>query len=335
MFLATCFRRNEAIFRKGVVNLINLFDVQARGPWISMAFPDVGLPLDVIPSHVKACAPIVLDIAPAEERDRDCSVVEEDSTMLVNLARGVQKIGAYSDAFLGPVEKYLRNGRLRIEKWLNVDPVSLLNTGDAALSVHHGGANCYREAVLLVQRAIRRHAPHLPTAVTVPECRGSSCLRGGLAQLWRIAEYLGGGLWPGKETAPCGTPMPSEGFIDGRRKYFFAGEGQGTRREGGRDAAASEVGSLGEAARLSWSGGRPDVKAGDAASGVWRPGATGCDSQPFAAELCARSQRPRTELPFAEAGRASATREYGLAASGLRRSVPLHAVPRAGLHFPR
>jgi hypothetical protein len=42
----------------------------------------------------------------------------------------------------------VENGRLRIERWLNVDPTALLETGDIALSVHHGGANCYQEAIL-------------------------------------------------------------------------------------------------------------------------------------------------------------------------------------------
>jgi hypothetical protein len=34
-----------------------------------------------------------------------------------------------------------------MSKWLAVDPVSLLETGDVVVSVHHGGSNCYHEAI--------------------------------------------------------------------------------------------------------------------------------------------------------------------------------------------
>ncbi|CAN8095890.1 unnamed protein product [Discula destructiva] len=37
--------------------------------------------------------------------------------------------------------------RVRVVEWLTVDPVSLLETGHVVASVHHGGSNCFHEAI--------------------------------------------------------------------------------------------------------------------------------------------------------------------------------------------
>lgn len=57
------------------------------------------------------------------------------------------KVGEYSDNFLDPLQQFVAWGRLRMDKWLSVDPTSLLETGDIVASVHHGGSNCYHEAI--------------------------------------------------------------------------------------------------------------------------------------------------------------------------------------------
>lgn len=59
-----------------------------------------------------------------------------------------RKASVYNDDFLKPVQKYVDSGRLRLEDWLKIDPVSMLRAGYITLSVHHGGANCYSEALL-------------------------------------------------------------------------------------------------------------------------------------------------------------------------------------------
>lgn len=53
----------------------------------------------------------------------------------------------YSDDFFAPLKLYSEQGRLRMSNWLKADPFALLNTGHVAVSVHHGGANCYNEAI--------------------------------------------------------------------------------------------------------------------------------------------------------------------------------------------
>lgn len=47
---------------------------------------------------------------------------------------------------LGSIEERVI-GRFRLENWLNADPAALLEIGHIILSVHHGGSNCYHEAV--------------------------------------------------------------------------------------------------------------------------------------------------------------------------------------------
>lgn len=57
------------------------------------------------------------------------------------------KAGEYSDHVLSSVQPYMENGRLKMEKWLSVDPTSILETGDIIASIHHGGSNCYHETL--------------------------------------------------------------------------------------------------------------------------------------------------------------------------------------------
>jgi len=34
-----------------------------------------------------------------------------------------------------------------VEKWLGIDPAAMMETGNIVASVHHGGTNCFFEAV--------------------------------------------------------------------------------------------------------------------------------------------------------------------------------------------
>jgi hypothetical protein len=57
------------------------------------------------------------------------------------------KMGEYPDDGLLPLKPYLDSDRMRMPNWLIADPSSLLETGDIVASVHHGGSNCYHEAI--------------------------------------------------------------------------------------------------------------------------------------------------------------------------------------------
>lgn len=53
----------------------------------------------------------------------------------------------YSYEFLDVLNEEIRADRVRMSKWIKVDPLALLETGDIVVSVHHGGANCFHEAI--------------------------------------------------------------------------------------------------------------------------------------------------------------------------------------------
>lgn len=148
-------------------------------PAIIATFPEANLPLEVVPDTTRFCGPVVADAATVEEQDPElASWLKQGPTMMVNLGSLVQysqerdsimveairivlvsaensqvlwkfrKAEKYGDEVFDPVREYISNGRLRVETWLNVDPISLLQTGDIAVSVHHGGAGCFHEAIL-------------------------------------------------------------------------------------------------------------------------------------------------------------------------------------------
>ncbi|UKZ76213.1 hypothetical protein TrVFT333_003910 [Trichoderma virens FT-333] len=200
---------------QGIPRAINVFDMMRQDvPWIAMSYPEANFPLEYIPGNFRVVGPLVLDVAPAETQSAELAGwIKRAPTILVNLgsafryeeprarvmAEGIaavldatdaqvlwkmRKSKEYSDDFFGPAKKYIDEGRLRLESWLDVDPTSLYNTGDIAVSVHHGGANCFYESVLagIPSVVLPLWADHYSYAQT--------------------AEYLGVGIWPNKKTAP-------------------------------------------------------------------------------------------------------------------------------------
>ena len=164
--------------RNGIVKPLDVFSVYQKDLlWISQSSPQADFPISVIPENVVACGPIFLSSAPASEQDPELSSwLERAPTVLINLgssvnydevsatemAQGIKillansraqvlwkfnKRNEFSDEFLSDLSDEIAHGRVRLAKWLKADPAALLETGNIALSVHHGGANCYHEAV--------------------------------------------------------------------------------------------------------------------------------------------------------------------------------------------
>jgi hypothetical protein len=48
---------------------------------------------------------------------------------------------------LKAIENEVATGRVRVEEWLSVDPLAVLQSGHVACSVHHGGSNSFHEAL--------------------------------------------------------------------------------------------------------------------------------------------------------------------------------------------
>ncbi|KAL6870391.1 family 1 glycosyltransferase [Trichoderma novae-zelandiae] len=249
----------------GIPRPVNLFEMSRQDvPWIAMSYPEAGYPIEVIPDNFRIVGPLVLDVAPAETQSAGLAAwLKQAPTILVNLGSAfryeesravvmaeaiavvldatdaqilwkMRKTGVYGDDFLEPLRKHVEAGRLRLETWLEVDPMSLYKTGDIAVSVHHGGANCYYEAVLagIPSVVLPLWADHYNYAQT--------------------AEYLGVGIWPNKTLAPDWEAAGlAEAFLDalgGSRSVAMRENAKALARKGeeygGRKLAARLVAEM-------------------------------------------------------------------------------------------
>lgn len=171
-------RKKAFLKENGITNPLDFFSVYNKDlVWLTQSSLDADFPMSIIPSNVVACGPIFLSTAPAVEQDKELATwLQKAPTVLINLgssvnydekaatemARAVKELletsgvqvlwkfnkrREFPDSFLAELQEYIAQGRLRLEKWIKIDPASLLETGNVVLSVHHGGANCYHEAV--------------------------------------------------------------------------------------------------------------------------------------------------------------------------------------------
>ncbi|KAI0914220.1 hypothetical protein F4823DRAFT_573654 [Ustulina deusta] len=169
----------------GIIHPVNWFNLRnADVPWFTQALPGASTPVDVLPQNVTLTGPIILSLSRAEEQApaltewlartptvllslgslfiwteahatamaqaiADMLVWRSDLQVLWKFVKApIDNEGTtYGDEFMTPLRPFLEDGRLRIESWLDVQPVSLLETGHIVASVHHGGAGCYHEAL--------------------------------------------------------------------------------------------------------------------------------------------------------------------------------------------
>lgn len=169
---------------KGIANPNDFFTVyNEHMTWICSSSVHSDFPITVVPENVKACGPIYLATASAEQQDPELAAwLVQAPTVLINLgsvtdynelratemAKAIEvllqktdvqvlwkfnkrvysdKRAAFTSDFLGPLKT---NPRLRMENWIKIDPAAMMKTGNIVASVHHGGANCYHEAVAYV-----------------------------------------------------------------------------------------------------------------------------------------------------------------------------------------
>ncbi|KAF2973329.1 hypothetical protein GQX73_g356 [Xylaria multiplex] len=175
----------EYLNSKGLTHPVNWYNIRnADVPWFTQALPGASTPVDVVPQNVTLTGPMILSLTPAEEHAPALTAwLSRAPTVLISLgslfawteahatamAQALADTLAteshhqvlwkfvkapydaegttYDDEFMTPLRPFLESGRLRIESWLDVQPVSLLETGHIVASVHHGGAGCYSEAL--------------------------------------------------------------------------------------------------------------------------------------------------------------------------------------------
>ncbi|KAJ3537421.1 hypothetical protein NM208_g6321 [Fusarium decemcellulare] len=259
--------KKSLLRERGLNEPLNLFGIHRPDtPWITQATPGAMIPVDFLPPNVTCAGPILLSAAPASQQDPELATwLKRAPTVLINLGSnlaydearaaamsmaiaevlsktGVQilwkfnKLGEYPDDVLLPLKPYHDIGRLRTPNWLLADPSSLLETGDIIASVHHGGSNCYHEAI----------AAGLPQII-LP-------LWADLYNYAALAETIGVGVWGCKETTPdwtseCLTTALLQVLDDSQDSISFRNKakqlGDEVQAGGrGRDIAAREIAKL-------------------------------------------------------------------------------------------
>jgi UDP:flavonoid glycosyltransferase YjiC (YdhE family) len=147
--------------------------------------PECDFKFPFIPANVTACGPMILPFPPLHTADPDLeSWLKQRPTILFNLGSlyiSTEEISVTIASALKIVlerlvdlqvlwklnmvegsrekaeeilEKQIKEGRVRIETWLKAEPNALLGSGSVVVSVHHGGANSYFEAVRLVSLSL-------------------------------------------------------------------------------------------------------------------------------------------------------------------------------------
>ncbi|PCD32332.1 hypothetical protein FGRA07_09584 [Fusarium graminearum] len=259
--------KRKALRERGLKDPINFFGMYRDDvPWITVTADGASIPVDYLPSNVTTTNPIVLSVAPAIEQDPVLvEWLKKTPTVLINLGSTVSysesqasimtqaianvldkvdiqilwkfnKVSTYSDDVFLPVKQHLDSGRLKLERWLTVDPTSLLESGLIITSIHHGGANCYNEAVYA-------GVPH----VILP-------LWADLYSYAALVETIGIGVWACPATSPKWTV---EGLTHAFLRVLDGGEASVSMREKarelgdkiqatekGRDVAARKVAEL-------------------------------------------------------------------------------------------
>lgn len=170
--------RKAALKSKGIQKPLDVLGLYRPDvPWITQTLPGAHFPLDNIPSNVVSAGPINLaDVGNERQEGSDLVAwVKRAPTMMIALGShykyteqrarvmvdAIQQVlgqtdvqvlwkvvlpDAIDDSFLRSAEAS-SSGRFRTEKWLDVEPPSLLLIDTMVASVHHGGSGCFHDAL--------------------------------------------------------------------------------------------------------------------------------------------------------------------------------------------
>lgn len=186
-------------------------------PWITQSSTELDYPISTISPNVHQCGPIYLSTSPASSQDSELTTwLSKAPTVLINLGSHVNydlsaatemalairslldnspvqvlwkynprpQSGNFTSSFLSILTPDLKSGRIKMSSWLPVEPAALLETGHIIASVHHGGANCFHEA-------IGTGVPQVVLPMWVD-----------LYDYAVRVEYLGVGVWGSRDAAP-------------------------------------------------------------------------------------------------------------------------------------
>lgn len=152
--------------------------------------PEIDYPFDVKPENLIPCGPIVRPSMPIQDADTELAAwLAKGPTVLVNLGTHASYDEQHAKGMAGALDKLLEAGKkgrkplqvlwklnkrsgsdpsgemlqnftskwgdvVRVVSWLDVEPISILESGHVVCSVNHGGANSFFEAIRQVEYRI-------------------------------------------------------------------------------------------------------------------------------------------------------------------------------------
>ncbi|KAK6524329.1 hypothetical protein TWF281_011237 [Arthrobotrys megalospora] len=238
-------------------------------PWITQTLPGAHLPMVKIPRNVTLAGPI--NLAGLEEKTpavRELLDWIRGPTVLISLGSGYLYLEYDARAMIEAIQAVLKEtdvqiiwkmdklvpfddefiktalqewtDRLRIEKWLAVEPPTLVQHKDVIAFVHHGGAGCFHDAIAAGV-----------SQITLPQWAD-------LYDIAQVVQTLGVGIWACKETSPSwNSECLQQAFMqvikDSPAKLAMAKKaalfGELASKSKGRDVAAREIAKLAASGR--------------------------------------------------------------------------------------
>jgi hypothetical protein len=163
--------------KKGIKNPIDFMGLYRPDvPWLTQTLPGAHLPMVVMPRNVTLTGPI--NLAGTEELSSAARKLLEwtkKPTVLISLGSGFKYVEYQARVMLEAMQRVLKEtdvqilwkmdklesfddqfltsalqesaGRLRIEKWLDVEPPTLLQDGHIVAFIHHGGAGSFHDSI--------------------------------------------------------------------------------------------------------------------------------------------------------------------------------------------
>ncbi|KAM0718518.1 hypothetical protein Q7P37_005588 [Cladosporium fusiforme] len=247
----------------GVPSPINFYGLHRPDvPWITQTTHALTIPMDFVPQNVTCTGPITLSAASAQDQDAELTQwISQKPTILINLGSAFTYSRTQTRIMVEAISQILHDtdiqilwkykfdaniefdwktlmipleqtGRVKVTKWLSIDPFSLLASGHISAFVTHGGANGFHESI----------AAGVPQIV-LP-------MWADLYNYAQLAESGGIGVWGCRESSPEWTSQclrdsivkvassaDSVGFQDRARAISAEAKAQGT----GRDIAAAII----------------------------------------------------------------------------------------------
>lgn len=106
---------------------------------------------DAMAREFAAALKVVLDSQPKLQvlwkLKRSGRLTLQSARMFKKNASSDREADRVTAASLDAISSEIESGRVKVEEWLSVDPLAVLQSGHVVCAVHHGGSNSFHEAL--------------------------------------------------------------------------------------------------------------------------------------------------------------------------------------------